>query len=136
MKIKILNLILILTSLIGYLEWGQNNSMFLLEAEVEIFKKLFSEPASVIHPFTLLPLIGQLLLFITLLQKKPGTVLTYIGIGGLGLLLIFICMIGVLSLNAKQILSSLPFLITAIATIRAFRKLRKEKQLTSILDEQ
>ena len=39
MKSKIYNLLLILTSLVGYLEWGRKNHQFLFEAEAEIFTK-------------------------------------------------------------------------------------------------
>ena len=80
MKSKILNLTLILTSLIGYLEWGQDMSMFLFQGELDVISKLFTDPLSVLHPFTLLPLLGQILLLITLFQKNPSKVLTYVGI--------------------------------------------------------
>jgi hypothetical protein len=69
---KTLNLLLVLTSLLGYLEWGTGNKMFLFQGELLIITKLFSNPESVIHPFILLPLFGQVLLIITLFQKQPG----------------------------------------------------------------
>ena len=53
MKSKILNLLLIVTSLFGYLEWGGNNSILLFQAEADIISKLFTDPTSVIHPFIL-----------------------------------------------------------------------------------
>lgn len=112
MKGKILNLCLILTSLIGYLEWGTDNSSFLFQTELEIFSKLISDPISAFHPFTILPLLGQILLAITLFQKKPSKVLSYIGLGGIGILLLFMFVIGLISLNYKIALSTLPFLIT------------------------
>jgi hypothetical protein len=72
MKSKILNLGLILTSVFGYLEWGSGNHAFMFQAEAELLGKLFTDPASVVHPFTLLPLAGQLMLEITWFQPKPG----------------------------------------------------------------
>jgi hypothetical protein len=39
---------LLLTSLIGYLDWGGNNSTFLFQAEADVLSKLFTEPGSVI----------------------------------------------------------------------------------------
>ena len=44
MKHKILNLALILTSLIGYLEWGGGNSMYLFQGELDIVRRLFTDP--------------------------------------------------------------------------------------------
>lgn len=120
-KVKLFNLLLILTSLLGYLEWGQGNSSFLFEAEAEVLVKLFSDPVSVFHPFTLLPMLGQLLLLITLFQKQPSKVLTYIGIGCLSLLLCFLFVIGLIGFHAKIFFSTLPFLIFAFITIRNFR---------------
>jgi hypothetical protein len=76
MKGKILNLLVILTSLIGFLQWGKGNSMFLFQAEAEVLSKLFVSPMDVIHPLIILPLLGQILLFFTLFQKEPNKFLT------------------------------------------------------------
>jgi len=107
--------------MLGYLEWGQDNSMFLFQGEVEILRRLFSDPLSVAHPLVLLPMAGQLILLITLLPGVPRRMLTYMGIACLGLLLGFICFIGVISLNLKIFASTLPFLFTAIYAIRSYR---------------
>jgi hypothetical protein len=40
MKQRILNLLLIVTSLFGYLEWGADNRMFLFQGELEVLTKL------------------------------------------------------------------------------------------------
>ena len=121
MKSKILNSLLIITSLLGYLEWGKTNSMFLFQGEYEILEKLFKTPDSVAHPFVLLPLLGQILIFITLFQKTPSQFLTYAGILCLGLLLGFMFIIGVMSFNFKILFSTLPFLIVVFLTIKHFR---------------
>ncbi|MFZ1291302.1 MAG: hypothetical protein WAR79_14490 [Melioribacteraceae bacterium] len=121
MKAKILNLLLLLTSLTGYLEWSGNSSMFLFQAEAEIIYKLFTNPSSVFHPFIILPMIGQVILFITLFQKKPSKILTFISIGSLGILLGFMFIIGLISFNFRIILSTIPFLVIALITIRHFR---------------
>jgi hypothetical protein len=122
-KNKILNLILVLTSLIGYLEWG-NNQRFLFQVEGEILSKLFSDPVSVLHPFTILPLAGQIILIITLFQKKPGKALTLIGIAALGLLLGLMFFIGIIDVNWKILLSTIPFWLVAVITIRHHLKSR------------
>ncbi len=127
MKAKILNLLLIITSLFGYLEWSGNNSSFLFQSEYDVLTKFFTEPKTVVHPFTIIPLVGQILLLITLFQKKPSKMLTYIGIACLGLLLGFIFFIGITSLNFKILISTLPFLATAIYTIFYLRKQRQTR---------
>lgn len=123
---KILNALLIVTSLFGYLEWGKENSSFLFQAEGEILIKLFTDPVSAAHPFTLIPLFGQIILLITLFQKNPGKLLTFIGIAAIGILLGFMFAIGLMSLNVKILFSTLPFLIIAVLTVLHFRKQKTE----------
>ena len=118
MKSKVLNFLLIFSSLFGYLEWSGNKHLFLFEAEAEIFSKLFTNPVSVLHPFTVLPIVGQILLVITLFQKTPNKTLTYISLAGLGLLLGFIFIVGLMSINFKIIISTIPFIVLAIFVIR------------------
>ncbi len=121
-KIKILNLLLILSSLLGFLEWGKDSKLFLFQAEAEVISKLFTDPKSVLHPFTLLPLAGQILLLITLFQEKPSKILTFISVGSLGLLLAFMFVIGIVSLNIKIFFSTLPFLVISFFVIKQFKK--------------
>lgn len=130
-KAKLLNLLLIITSLFGYLEWGQHNTSFLFQIEYEVLRNLFNDPKSVVHPFTILPLFGQVLLLITLFLKEPNKILTYVGIGCLGLLLGLMFFIGILGINYKILISTLPFILTSIIAVRNYRqksiKLNKAK---------
>ena len=122
MKLKILNFLLLLSSLLGYLEWGGGHHLLLIQAEGEILTKLFTNPMSVLHPFILFPMIAQLILLATVFQATPSKHWTFIAIGGLGLLLGFMFIIGWMSLNFKIILSTIPFLVLALLTIREYRK--------------
>jgi hypothetical protein len=124
MKARILNVLLVLSSLLGFLEWGEGSQLFLLQAEGEIIAKLFTDPWSVIHPLILLPLLAQILLLITIFQKRVSKIVTYIGIGGLSILLLLMFIIGLLSVNVKIILSVIPFLALAVYTINLHRKIR------------
>lgn len=124
MKSKILNSLLIISSLLGYLEWSGNNHSFLFQAEGDILSKLFTDPISTLHPFTILPLIGQILLVVTLFQKTPSKTLTYISIGSLGILLAFMFVIGLISLNYKIIISTIPFIDVSVIAIRHYRKIK------------
>ena len=122
MKSKVLNLLLMITSLIGFLEWGGNNHSFLFQVEATLLSKILTDPASVMHPLTILPLLGQIALVATLFQRTPNKKLSYIGIGCLGILLGWMFAIGLMSLNFKIILSTIPFLGVAILTIRHNRE--------------
>lgn len=122
MKSKLLNFSLIITSLFGYLEWGKKSHSFLFQVEFELFSKLFTDPIAALHPFTILPLLGQGILLITLFQKTPDKTWTFIGMGGLAVLLLFMLFIGLLSSNIKIIISTLPFLLVSFLTIRNYRK--------------
>jgi hypothetical protein len=121
LKLKLLNLLLIVTSLFGYLSWGADNSAFLFQAEYEVLSKLFTNPESAVHPFTIIPLFGQVLLLIILFQKKPRRILTYLGIACIGVLLGFMFIVGILGMKLSIILSTLPFLLTAIYVLRVLR---------------
>ena len=123
-KAKILTALVIITSLFGHLEWGQNKQLFLFEAEAEIFTKMLTEPLSVLHPLTVLPLVGQLLLLFTLFQKKQSKLLVYLGIAGLGILLALMFFIGIIDLNFSILLSTAPFMVVAFLTIWQLRKIK------------
>jgi hypothetical protein len=125
MKSKIFNLLLIISSLFGYLEWGKGQHMFLFRIEAKIFSKFFGDPLSVLHPFVLLPFIGQVLLLVSLFQKTPYKILTYSGIGGIGLLLALVFLVGCLSRNPAIIGSTVPFAVVAFLTIRNLRNTRQ-----------
>lgn len=118
MKSKILNTLIIISSLFGFLEWGQNKKMFLIQIEAEIFSKISKDPGSLIHPFILLPLLGQILLLYTLVQKKPSKIMTYIGIGGIGIIMALLFLIGCLNINFLILLSTIPFLTISFYTVR------------------
>jgi len=110
-------LLLLFFSLTGYLEWGGNNHEFVCSIEYEVFKSLFSDPLSVIHPLTVLPMLGQILLLIALFQKRPLRNLVLTGVGLLGLLFLLLAFIGILTRNGKIFYAALPFLITAVWTL-------------------
>ena len=122
MKVRILNLLLLLSSLLGYLEWNGGNHVFLYTAEVDVFTKLFAHPLEVIHPLIVLPFLGQIALVLTVFQKVPSPFLTYLGIGCLGILLVLMLFVGLLSRNVKIILSTLPFLFLAVLVLLQFKK--------------
>jgi cobalamin biosynthesis protein CobD/CbiB len=122
MKNRLLALALLLTSLIGYLAWGNNQEVFLYQIEWDIISKLVSDPSSVIHPLVLLPLLGQLLLLITVFSKRPGKILLLTGLGCIAILFLMMLLVGLLSSKIKIILLALPYLIVALITLWYNRK--------------
>lgn len=124
MRPLVLNTLLLATSLLGYLEWGKEQHLFLAQAEYEILIRLFSSPKEVLHPFVILPLAGQLSLIIALFVKKWYKFFTRMGIILIAVLLLFIFLIGLIGLNWKLLLSTVPFLTLSIYSFIATRKSR------------
>lgn len=119
---KIINLALLLSFLAGYLEWGNNYHIFIFQAEGELFSKLISNPLSVLHPFTLIPFAGQLILVFTLFQKEPGKWLTFTGLACLSLLMVFLFFIGVIGMRLKIVVAVIPFITLGICAVMYYRK--------------
>lgn len=119
-------LLLLLSSLIGYLEWAGGNNGFLFELEALVLQKLWSDPMAVLHPFTILPMLGQVLLLVTLFQKKPSKALFISGLVCLSTIMVLLFVIGLLTMKWKIIACSLPFLITAVAAVLNLRKNRSK----------
>lgn len=129
LKIKLLIVLVVVSSFFGFLEWG-NKHYFLIQIEIELILKATSDFKSVIHPFTIIPFLSQLLLIVSLFQVKPNRLLVSISIVGLLLLMGFIFFIGIIVLNWKIILSALPFLIVSIITFITLLKNKKTDQET------
>ena len=122
MKSKLFSFLLLITSLIGYLEWSGKNQIFLYQAENEVLQKLFTNPISIIHPFTILPILGQLSLIVTIFQTEPNKKLIYFSILALGILLVFMFIVGIMALNYKIIISTIPFILVSFFTIRYYKE--------------
>lgn len=119
---KSINLGLLLSFLLGYLEWGHDYHIFIFQAEGELFSKLVSNPLSVLHPFTLIPFAGQLLLVYSLFQKEPGKWITLSGLACLSLLMVFLFFIGILGMRLKIVASVTPFIALGIFAVLYYRK--------------
>jgi len=115
---------LIITSLFVYLSWGNESAAFLFQMEYEIISKLFTNPLSALHPFTIIPLLGQILLLISLFQKTPNVVLLKIGIGCLFFLIVFVLIVGLLSRRIPIIVSTVPFITLAFFTLKTLRTVK------------
>jgi hypothetical protein len=62
------------------------------------------------HPFVLVPLIGQILVVISLFLKGPGRKISLAILISLGLLVLLILLTGIMGSNWRVMLSTVPFL--------------------------
>lgn len=119
---KLINLGLLLSPLVCYLEWGKNQSSFLFQAEYLLFFGSSNTANSFTHPLVLLPFCGQLLILYSLFQPNPNRRLTLIGLLMMAPLIFMILLAGSLSLNPKIILSTVPFVISSVMFFRHWKR--------------
>jgi len=120
MNKRLLIILLLISFFACYLEWGTNQHQFIAEAAVEIAKKAMQRPLSLIHPFIVIPFVGIVLLTISSFQKKPGKIITLLGLACLGILPVFLFVIGAMAMHLKILLSTLPFLVAGWLLIAAY----------------
>ncbi len=119
---RIINLGLLIAFQFCYLEWPPNNSMFLFQAEMEIFSKTASLFDNLTHPIILLGLITQIVLLTAVFYEKLNKKLNNIAVLLLSILVLFFFLIGILGWNYKIMASTIPFLILAGIYFIKFRK--------------
>jgi hypothetical protein len=78
------------------------------------------------HPFVLVPIVGQLLLLFTLFQKVPSKWVSMVGLLCLSLIMLMIFVIGIMGMNIRILLSAVPFIATGIGVIWYNRKARRQ----------
>ncbi|MBK9983713.1 MAG: hypothetical protein IPP15_22910 [Saprospiraceae bacterium] len=115
--LRLINTGLLLSFLVCYLEWGHDNSSFVFQVEYLVFFQKDHSANTFTHPLIIIPFLGQLLILFTIFQKKPGRRLTWIGLILLGILVLVILLVGLLSLNYKIILSTVPFILFSMLFI-------------------
>ena len=120
---RFVNLLMLIAFQIGYMEWPPHNSMFVFQAQYEIFSKTDRLLTNLFHPIILLGLLAQIILligaFLPNLNKKINT----IGIIGLGLLMLLFLLISILSKNLKMFLATLPYLSITVYFFWNYNKL-------------
>ncbi|HAP00680.1 MAG TPA: hypothetical protein DCQ93_02035 [Bacteroidetes bacterium] len=121
-RVQFYYLLLLISFLFCFLEWGNNHSSFIFQLEYEILMNTNQASENFMHPLILFPFIGEILLLILIFKKKPKRWLIIISILFPGILVMMILLVGLLSLNIKIICSAIPFLITAILILRSMNQ--------------
>jgi hypothetical protein len=124
-SLKIKHVLLLLSSLFVYLEWGGEQSAFLFMTEAVVLKNLLTAPSENLHPMIVLPFIGQVLLLVNILKKEMSDGMAQWGLGLLSVLILFVTFIGIWTANIKIILSVIPFLVTATLLLREIHTSKK-----------
>jgi len=115
---QLINLALVLAFSFCYLEWPPNNSMFIVQAEYEIFTNTKNMVSNFTHPIILAGLIAQLLLFYSAIKKDANKKLNNIGVLLLCPVVVLFLLVGILAVNYKIIVSTLPFLSLVVVYFR------------------
>ncbi|MBL7817145.1 MAG: hypothetical protein JNL70_19130 [Saprospiraceae bacterium] len=118
----LLNIGFIIAFLIGYMEWGGGNSAFVFEAMSEILFKKKNLLETITHPIILAGLLGLLTLLYSAFAKKPHRIAQVVGIVSLGIVIFFIFLAGLLSLNVKSLASVMPYFILCFIYFTRFHK--------------
>jgi len=125
---KLINICLLLSSLIGYLQWGKAQHAFLFQVEYDlIFGRAHSSDAFM-HPFVLIPLVGQLLLLLSVFQKTPGRALSVIGLLCLSTIMLLLLFIGILTKSVAITASAMPFVGIGVFSLVYKRKSATKKR--------
>jgi len=120
---RLLNLALLIAFQFCYLEWPPNNAMFIFEGEIEIFSKTESWISNFTHPIILIGFLTQIVLLLGALIPIFNRKLNTLAVLLLGILVLFFFFIGVMALNYKIALSTLPYLVLMFLYFIKYRKL-------------
>lgn len=114
---RYLPLLLVLAAGCCYVEWA-NESATLFQMEWIILRSLGSAAYNFLHPVVLMPMVGQLLLLVSMLRVRPLRALVLTGIAMLGILVLLVLLAGIMGRQLLMILSCLPFIGLAILYVR------------------
>lgn len=117
-KFKWLNLALLISFSLCYLEWGGNQSMMIGQTQYEILSKQEGFWDTLLHPVVLSGLLSQCCLIYAILVPRPLRLVNLIGVVLLSLVVALFLLVGLLSLNVKMILSDIPFAVSAVMFFR------------------
>lgn len=107
---KLLNLGLILTFMLGYMEWGQGQSAFVGQIQYEVFFGRPNWKENLAHPVLLAGFTGQLCLLYAMLAPRPRPWVNHLGVALLSLVMLLLFAVAVLAANPRMMAFNLLFL--------------------------
>ena len=113
--LRFINIGLLLTFSLGYMEWGQGYSSYIFEITAKLFSNWHDLLQSLVNPLILAGLAGHIILIWCAFQEKPNRKLNIAGILILTPVIALVLLAGALSGNWKMILSALPFTALVVA---------------------
>lgn len=120
---RLLNILLLLTFQLGYMEWPPHNSMFVFQATYEIFSKTDTLLSNLMHLIILLGFLAQLVLLLSAIVPQSNKKINALGILVLGILILLFLLISILSKNLKMFLATLPYLSISVYFFWNFKKI-------------
>ena len=106
---KIINIGLILSFQLCYLEWP-NNASFIFQAEYEIFTKTEQLIKNFMHPIILIGFASQAFILFAAIFKNFNSRLNFIGVISLTPIVLIFLAVGFISFNFKIIISTIPYM--------------------------
>lgn len=122
--LRIISALLLITFLICYLKWGQDQGGLIIVLEYKLIFEQAKSAESLIHPLVIIPFLGQIILIWNVIRKRPDRRIALGGMISLGILVLMITLVAFLSRNLFMILSIVPFWIVSIILIRSYKKLK------------
>jgi len=119
-RTRVLRLALFLSVGLGYLEWGSNQHGMVFEMEYQLLHKALIEGAwrGILHPFTVVPFVGQLLILASSLWLKLPRLALRSGVVMAALIMGMVLLIGLLSRSFAILGSAIPFFVLAVVVWR------------------
>jgi hypothetical protein len=123
---KLFNIALLTAFLFVYLDWGHDGSEFIWQLESSIFSGPDYNIGLLANPLFILAFIGQVLLIAATIKTQNSRRVTTFGVVLLSGIVILVLIMGLLVLEIKTILSTVPFLILVLILIMKWRNSKNQ----------
>ena len=122
---RIIIVLLILSILFLYFEWGGNNKAFAFQMIGDIFS---SGKESLFHPLILLPLLGIIGLLYSLFKTNGSKKILWISILMPGVLVLLTLIVSLMSVNLKMAVAPVVFILLSVYLFIEQNRSRKDNK--------
>lgn len=102
---------LLLSTLVPYLSWGLSEGSTIAEIEWDLIQSIWYDTSILMNPYISVPMIGQFLLFISLITNKFDRILLILGVTCISFLFVILLVFGAMTLNIYLLLSLVPYFV-------------------------